>query len=94
MKSAVGFLIANQILDSGTIYLIIGAALIFGACVYAAKRILRQLTVKQLGMISVITVVTMGVIWAFLAFGSRKHEPAQSAPDLSQPTPLLQPTPD
>jgi hypothetical protein len=30
-------------IDSGTLYFIIGAALIFGACVYAAKRILRQL---------------------------------------------------
>ena len=36
-------MIATQMTDSGTLYFIIGAALIFGACVYAAKRILRQL---------------------------------------------------
>jgi hypothetical protein len=82
-----GPLIAGQIFDSGTIYLIVGAAFIFGACVYAAKRILRRLTVKQLGLISLITVVTLGVIWAFLAFGSRKHEPVQPQTDLREPTP-------
>jgi len=81
-------------IDAGTIYLIVGAALIFGACVYATKRILRQLTIKQLGLISVVTLVTLGVIWGFLVFSSRKREPAQLTPDLSQPTPLLQPTPD
>jgi hypothetical protein len=87
-----GILIAGQIFDSGTFYLIIGAALIFGACAVAAKRILRQLTVTQLGLIGLITVVTMGVIWAFLALGSRKHEPTRSAPapDVNQPTPLQQ----
>ena len=81
-------------IDAGTLYLIIGAALIFGACVYAAKRILRQLTLKQVGLISIITVVTLSVIWGFLAFTSCKRAPTQLAPDLSQPTPLLQPTPD
>lgn len=86
--------IALQILDAGTIYLIIGAALIFGACAYAAKRILRQLTLKQIGLSAIITIVTLGVIWGFLALGTRKRETPQSAPDLSQPTPLLQPTPD
>ena len=89
-----GILIAGQILDSGTLYLIIGGALIFGACAYAAKRILRQLTLKQIGFSVVITLVTLAVIWGFLALGTRKRETPQSAPDLSQPTPLLQPTPD
>lgn len=81
-------------IDSGTIYLIIGAALIFGACVYAAKRILRQLTLKQLGLISIVTLLTLSIIWGFLALNTRKHEPAPITPDLNQPTPLLQPTPD
>ena len=79
---------------SGTLYLIIAAALIFGACAYAAKRILRQLTMKQVGVITAITLVTLAVIWGFLAFASHKHEPVQLMPDISQPTPLLQPTPD
>jgi uncharacterized membrane protein len=81
-------------LSSGTLYLIIAAALIFGACAYAAKRILRQLTVKQMGVITAITIVTLAVIWSFLAFASRKREPVQLMPDVTQPTPLLQPTPD
>ena len=81
-------------IDAGTLYLLIGAALIFGACVYAAKRILRQLTMKQLGLISILTLFTLGIIWGFLAVSSRKRAPAQLSPDLSQPTPLLQPAPD
>jgi hypothetical protein len=81
-------------LSSGTIYLIIAAALIFGACAYAAKRILRQLTMKQMGIITAITIITLAVIWGFLAFASRKRESIQMMPDISQPTPLLQPTPD
>jgi hypothetical protein len=89
-----GILIAGQILDSGTLYLIIGAALIFGACAYAAKRILRQLTLKQIGLSVLITVVTIGVIWGFLALGTRKHDTPAPLPDVNEPTPLLQPTPD
>jgi hypothetical protein len=80
-------------LDAGAVYLIIAAALIFGACVYAAKRILRQLTLKQVGLISIVTLVTLGVIWGFLALGTRKREPRESSPDVSPPTPL-QPAPD
>jgi hypothetical protein len=94
MISAADVLIAAPILDAGTIYLVIGAALIFGACAYAAKRILRQLTLKQIALSLLVTVVTIGVIWGFLALGTRKREPTQPAPDLTQPTPLLQPTPD
>ena len=81
--------------DAGTLYLIIAAALIFGACVYAAKRILRQLTLKQVGVISIVTIVTLGVIWGFLALGSRKREtrePVEASPDVNQQTPL-QPAP-
>jgi len=87
-------MIAVTMIDTGTIYLIIGAALIFGACAYAAKRILRQLTLKQIGLSVLITVVTIGIIWGFLALGTRKREPAQPASDFTQPTPFLQPTPD
>jgi len=82
------------VVDTGTLYLVIGAALIFGACAYAAKRILRQLTLKQIGLSMLVTIVTIGIIWGFLALGTRKRETPQAAPDLSQPTPLLQPTPD
>ena len=87
-------MLASTMIDSGTIYLIIGAALIFGACVYAAKRILRQLTLKQLGVISIVTVLTLSAIWSFLALSTRKHEPRPTGPDPTQTTPLLQPTPD
>jgi len=80
-------------MDTGTIYLIIGAALIFGACAYAAKRILRQLTLKQVALSLLITVVTLGVIWFFVSLGTRKHDPAQSEPDSNQPS-QLQPAPD
>jgi hypothetical protein len=82
------------VLDAGTLYLIIGAALIFGACAYAAKRILRQLTLKQIGLSVLITVITIGVIWGFLALGTRQHDTPAPPPDLNQPTQLLQPTPD
>lgn len=81
-------------IDAGTVYLFIGAALIFGACAYAAKRILRQLTLAQIGLSALITVVTFLVIWKFIAFSSRKRDAAPLAPDVSQPTPLLQPTPE
>jgi hypothetical protein len=81
-------------IDAGTFYLVIGAALIFGACAYAAKRILRQLTLKQVGLITVVTLVTICMIWGFLALGSRKREVNPPGPELNQPTPLLQPAPD
>ena len=81
-------------IDTGTLYLLIGAALIFGACAYAAKRILRQLTLKQIGASALITVVTLGIIWGFLKLGTRKNESPRPGPDASEPTPLLQPTPD
>lgn len=86
-------MIAAQILDSGAIYLIIGAGLIFGACAYAAKRILRQLTLKQLWVIGGVTLATLGLIWGFLTLGTRKHEPARTTPDLTQPE-RPQPAPD
>jgi hypothetical protein len=78
-------------MDAGTLYLIIGAALIFGACAYAAKRILRQLTLKQIGIISVITIVTIAVIWGLVSLSSRKQEPGR---EFNQPTPSLQSSPD
>ena len=87
-------MIAAKILDAGTVYLIIAAALIFGACAYAAKRILRQLTLKQVGVSALIAVVTLGIIWGFLTIGTRKRESTPLAPDISEPTPLLQPTPN
>jgi hypothetical protein len=87
-------MIALQIVDAGTLYLLIGAALIFGACAYAAKRILRQLTLKQVGLISVVTLLTLVVIWGFIALSSRKHDGGHNEPDLNQPTPLLPPAPD
>ena len=86
-------MIAAQIIDAGTIYLLIGAVLIFGACAYAAKRILRQLTLKQIGASALIALLTLGIIWGFLALGTRKRESTHPAPDISEPTPLLQPTP-
>ena len=94
MNATAGSEVAALVVDPGTVYLIVGAALIFGACVYAAKRILRQLTPKQVGIISLITVLTIGMIWGVLALGTRKRETPQLTPDITQPTPLLQPTPD
>ena len=89
-------MLAAQILDAGTVYLIIGAALIFGACAYAAKRILRQLTMAQVGLSALITIVTLIVIWTFIAFSSRKRDrdAAPMAPEVSQPAQPLQPAPD
>ena len=81
-------------IDAGTVYLLIGAALIFGACAYAAKRILRQLTLKQVALSALITIATLGMIWGFLTIGTRKRESTHPPPDVGEPTPLLQPTPD
>jgi len=78
-------------IDAGTLYLIIGAALIFGACAYAAKRILKQLTLKQVGIISIITIATILAIWGFLSLSVRKHDPGR---EFNQPTPSLQSSPD
>ena len=93
-RAAADATIVYSMIDSGALYLIIGAALIFGACAYAAKRILRQLTFKQVGLISIVTLVTIGVIWGFIALNSRKRDSGQPVPNLNQPTPFLQPTPD
>ena len=87
-------MLAAQMIDAGTLYLLIGAALIFGACAYAAKRILRQLTLKQVGASALIALITLGIIWAFLMLGSRKREPTHPAPEISEPTPPLQPSQD
>jgi hypothetical protein len=81
-------------INSGTLYLIIGAGLIFGACAYAAKRILRQLTLKQVGLIGVVTLLTIGAIWGFISISSRRHDSAQPLPDVNQPTPFLQSAPN
>jgi len=85
---------AAQLVDSGTVYLIIGAALIFGACAYAAKRIFRQLTLKQVGLISVVTIVTIGIIWGFLGLNTRKHNAVEPPPEVNQRAPQLRPSPD
>jgi membrane protein implicated in regulation of membrane protease activity len=86
--------IAAQILDPGTLYLVIGGGLIFAACAYAAKRILRQLTRKQIGLSTVVTLATIGLIWGFLTWSTRKREVPQPDADLNRPVPSLQPSPD
>ena len=80
--------------NSGTIYLIIAAGLIFGAGMFAAKRILRQLTGKQVILIVLVTGVALVALWDFLSWTSKKRDKVELMPDISQPTPLLQPNPD
>jgi drug/metabolite transporter superfamily protein YnfA len=81
-------------LSSATLYLFIAAALLFGAGAFAAKRILRQLSGKQMAIIAFVTVATLAVIWGFLAFATKKREKVELLPDINEPTPALQPTPD
>jgi uncharacterized membrane protein YoaK (UPF0700 family) len=79
-------------MSAGTFYLIVAAALIFGAGAFAAKRILRQFTRKQIMVLAPLAVVVVLLIWIFLALSTRKPEEARGP--TTQPTPLLQPDRD
>jgi hypothetical protein len=80
-------------MSMGTFYLILAVALIFGAGVFAAKKILRQLKLKQIFLLAPLAFAMVMLIWMFLELWSKKREEVQLLP-ASQPTPLLRPDQD
>ena len=84
----------ENVMNLGTIYLIAAAALLFGAGFFAARRVFPQLQSKQIGLIALIAVVTVGLIWGVLDFAGRRQETPPVSPT-TQPQPLpLQPNQD
>jgi hypothetical protein len=79
-------------MNLGTIYLIAAAALLFGAGFFAAKRAFPQLQSKQVGIIALIALVTVGLIWVVLDLSARKREVTPLSP-ATEPSPL-QPSQD
>lgn len=77
----------------GAIYLFVAAALIFGACLFATKKVFPHLHAKQFAIIAMIALLTVGLIWMLLAVTSRKRDDVPLLPT-TQPTPLLQPSQD
>jgi hypothetical protein len=67
----------------GTLYLVLAAALIFGACVFATKKASRSLNLKQMLLIALIAMLGVVLIWIFLSLWSKKRE--------DTPTPVLLP---
>ena len=77
----------------GTLYLVLATALLFGACLFAAKKAFPRLNARQVGLIALIALLTAGLIWTFLSVATRHHEETPLLPT-GQPSPLLQPGPD
>ena len=77
----------------GNFYLVVAAALIFGACLVAAKHAFPHLHARILAGLGIIAVLTVMVIWTLLATATRRGADVQ-LPAANQPPPLLQPSPD
>ncbi len=77
----------------GNLYLALAAALLFGACLFAAKKAFPRLSAKQVGVIALIALLMVGVIWTLLSVAVKRRDDAPLLPT-TQPTPLLQPGPD
>jgi hypothetical protein len=72
--------------DLGTLYLLVAAALIFGACAFAAKKIFPRLNYKQMLVIALITLLVLVLIWILLDLWSKKRDdapPPELRPDYS-----------
>jgi hypothetical protein len=76
-----------------TFYLLVACALIFGACLVAAKHAFPHLHARIFAGLALIAVLTVVLIWTLLAAATRQTDAGLSAP-ATQPTPLLQPNPD
>ena len=74
----------------GNLYLALAAVLIFGAGAYAARKAFPRIGAKQVALIAVIALLTVGLIWTLLSFATKRRDNAPVVPT-SQPTPLLQP---
>ncbi len=80
-------------MNIGTIYLVVAAALIFGAGLFATKTVFPHWHAKQFAIIAMIALLTVGLIWMLLSVTSRKRDDVPLLPT-TQPTPLLQPSQD
>ena len=75
------------------LYILAATGLLFGACLFAAKRAFPQLHARQIAIIGVIALVTAGFIWGLLSLtiGRRQspvvptNQPAPLRPDSDQP---------
>ena len=77
-------------MNLGTLYLAIAGALIFGACLFAAKKAYPNLQAREFAIVAAITLVTVGIIWMLLGVANKGHE----NPPANQQGPLLQPNQD
>ena len=69
-------------MNLGTLYLVVAAALIFGACAFAAKKIFRHLNLKQMLVIALVAMLGVVLIWIFLSLWSKKREKREDVPAL------------
>ncbi len=75
------------------LYILAAAGLLFGACLFAAKRAFPQLEARQIAIIGVIALATTGCIWGLLSLTIGRHgapvaptnQPAPLRPDSDQP---------
>jgi hypothetical protein len=74
-------------MNLGTIYLIAAAALLFGAGFFAARRAFPQLQTRQVSVIALIALVTVGLIWGILDLAARKRQVTPLSP-ATEPSPL------
>jgi hypothetical protein len=76
-----------------TLYLVVAAALIFGACLFAAGKVFPHLHARQFAAMAGIALLTVMLIWLLLSIANRKREEDPLLP-ATPPRPLLQPSPD
>ena len=74
------------------LYILAATGMLFGACLFAAKRAYPQLHARQIAVIGVIALVTAGFIWGLLSLTIGRHgapvpatQPAPLRPDPDQP---------
>jgi hypothetical protein len=79
--------VLGENMNLGTIYLLVAIGLLFGAGFFAAKRVFPLLRAKQVGIIALVAIVTVGVIWKVLDLTGRKQETTPLTP-ATQPLPL------
>jgi hypothetical protein len=67
-------------MNLGSLYLVMAAALIFGACLFAAKKAYPSLPARGFALIGVITLITVGFIWILLGVANKGHESSTAKP--------------
>ncbi len=56
------------------LYILAATALLFGACLFAAKRAFPQLQARQFAIVGLIALVTAALIWGLLSLTIGRHE--------------------